>query len=140
VNKSIEPEVLPGRLPTPEEEFFLDWGKQAYQTSLESVNTTLRELVAINAVLFGGSLAFFDEKAFNTSFRIPATLFFLLSFVIGFFGLLPWEEKIFLNMPNQIQHVYNRLVQKKWTALLASGGLLIVGLLLVLLGVILKKQ
>jgi hypothetical protein len=79
-------EVQRGRPPTPEEEFFLDWARRAYQGTLDRVDAAVRELAVITTVLFGGSLAFFEDKVFNPSFRVPVTIFFLLALLVSLAG------------------------------------------------------
>ena len=113
--------------PTPEDEFFVEWGLETYKRNLTLANDILQRLVTLNGVLLGGSIAFYDEHIVPPTLK-PVVLFcFFVSLVLSFFGMMPYEQKIDIRIPALVKEFKMRALRSKRRCLWCAGGFLTTG-------------
>lgn len=113
--------------PTPEDEFYLEWGLESLKRNLTFANDILQRLVTLNGVLLGGSIAFYDEHILSATLKPIVLLCFFLSLVLSFLGMMPYERRVDIRMPGCIKQFKQRALQSKRNYLWWAGGFLAAG-------------
>ncbi len=121
--------------PTADDLFYTNWARNVYEGRWKFVADSLRELVVVNTVLFGGSLAFLDEKVLHQGFRTPVVICFLISLIISLHGMVPVRRVFDLTSVPQAKANYRRSLNRKGWSVQACFGFLVLGLVLVMIGV-----
>lgn len=122
-----EQRVLPAMRATDEEKFYIEWGRETLKNNLTFANEILRQLVTLNATLLGGSIAFLSDNVIDATLKTVIICFFLLSLIVSFVGIMPYESSVDLRIPAEIRQ--NRQLALKWKRryLWTAGGLLALG-------------
>lgn len=112
---------------TDEDEFYVEWAKESVKNNLVFANDVLQRLVTLNGVLLAGSIAFYDERIIPSRWKPYVLACFLLSLVVSFLGMLPYEGKVDPRVPADIKRHKQRALKFKRFLLLASAFLLAAG-------------
>jgi len=59
-----------GYAPSPEEEFYFNWGQESVKNNLNLANKLLNDIVTLSSVLLGGSLIFLDETLLRHTLKL----------------------------------------------------------------------
>lgn len=120
----------PGRAPSAEESFLLDWIKEAGKGSYAVVADVLKQLVTINSAFVGTLLLFADKSILDR--RAANVLVFALIFaaIVAFVGLVPDRKRIPFNDLDAINRVRERQMGWKYWCMLISATVMLASLLL----------
>jgi hypothetical protein len=116
--------VLEATTPSEEEKFYIEWGRETIKNNLIFANEVLRELVTLNSALLGGSIAFLDDTMLDPTLKPIVVALFLLSLIVSFLGIMPYESFVDLRVPDQIQQHKRRALRWKRRFLWTAGGLI----------------
>lgn len=131
--------IVKGQKPTCEELFFREWGYETIKNNIETVNKLLQQFITLNVALIGGNIAFLSPSNIAAPYRIVSLFLFFLGLILAFLGVLPYESKVNIDIPDQVKaHKKSALAQKRkflWSCCSVMGG----GLLVASIGVAVHK-
>ncbi len=130
---------IKGTPPLEDEEFYVLWGRETLKNNLAFTNDVLRQLVTLNAVLLGGSIAFLDDSLVDSTFKKVIILLFFLSLVFSFVGMMPYGHSVDLRLPEDIRRHKEFAFKLKRYFLWTAGALLASGFIVALVGLIVHK-
>jgi hypothetical protein len=117
------------------DEQMVTWAIDTFKKNLEVLNSGLQRLVAFNTTLIGGSIFLLHEKPLQGPFQILATLFFLVSLAVAFWGTMPYESlKVSLFSPPCIARKKEEAMRWKQKVLWIAGSFMALGFLVFLIG------
>ncbi|MGH7802415.1 MAG: hypothetical protein ACREOW_17610 [Thermodesulfobacteriota bacterium] len=138
MNSNNEESIISGRQLTEEEKFYVAWGRESLKNNLILVNEVLRQLLTLSSALLGGSIIFIDEKIMDSHAKVVIIFLFLLSLVVSFLGMLPFEGSIDPRNPLLIKQHKEAALKWKRFFLWTASVLLISGFVLALIGIIVR--
>ena len=131
--------VIKVTVPTEDEKFYIQWGREILKNNLVFTNDVLRQLITLNTALLGSSIAFLDERIIDLTLKKFIILFFLLSLIFSFIGVMPYGNSIDLRMPEEIKKYKETAFKWKRYCLWAASSLLAFGFLIALIGLVIHK-
>lgn len=115
-----------GRPPNQKEIFYLQWGLETLKNNIKLSNDILKQLLTLSSAMLGVSIIF--ETIIVTEWiKILVLLSFLLSLIVAFIGILPYERKVNLDSPNDIQKHKISALKHKRCYLWISASFLTIG-------------
>ena len=126
--------VVKGKPASEEQEFYYEWGFETLKNNLKILNEVLRQLVTLSASLLGGSIAFLDTSLIGPQYKTPVVVAFFLSLMFAFFGMMPYEGEFDPRRPDSVKRHKDRAFRWKRIWVWATGGLLILGFLIAMVG------
>jgi hypothetical protein len=121
-----EASVIEQLEPTEDDLFYVEWGRESVKHNLVLANDILQRLVTLNGVLLAGSIAFYDERILPNAWKPYVIGCFLLSLIVSFLGMIPFQGKVDLRVPAAIRAHKEKALKTKWV-LLVIAALLIAG-------------
>ncbi|MEK7079562.1 MAG: hypothetical protein AAB929_05825 [Patescibacteria group bacterium] len=125
-----------GKAPSEEDIFYTSWGQETVKNNINLCNDILKQLITISSALLGVTIIY-DKIVSSEVLKILVLLSFFGSLIIALIGLLPYENKVRLDTPNDIkEHKRTALKHKRkylWTSAFAivTGFGLILGELII---------
>jgi len=117
------------------DEQMVTWAIDTFKKNLEVLNSGLQRLVTFNTTLLGGSIFLLHEKPIKGPFQILATLFFLISLAVAFWGSMPYESpEVSLFSPPRIAKKKEEAMRWKQNILWFAGASMGLGFLTFLIG------
>ena len=116
-----------GRPPSDEEIFYLQLGSELLKSSLQITNDILKQLIGINSVLLGGSIAVLDRVLDNPLAKKVTLLSFLISLIFAIIGIMPYEKKILINSPDMVKSFQKGALRHKRIFIWLSASVMIIG-------------
>jgi hypothetical protein len=126
-----------GQQPTEEEIFYKTWGQETVKSNINLCNDILKQLIAISSALLGVSIIF-EQIVTIRVLRFFVLLSFFISLIIAFIGLLPYENKVRLDTPEDIKEHKRKALKHKSRYLWISATTIVVGFALTLLALLIK--
>lgn len=100
---------------TPEEEFYLEWGRETQKAGTSAALDTLQRLMSLNGTMLGGSLLLWQSSSTSNWARPTCCFLFLTALISAFLGMLPSYSKVDLGNPAAIKlFKINLLRQRYW--------------------------
>jgi hypothetical protein len=127
-------EIIQGRPPSPEQEFYYQWGLETLKNNFTVLNDVLRQLVTLSASVLGGSIAFLSPRLIGTEYKNAVVITFFMSLVFAFFGMMPYEGKFDPQRPDSVKLHKGRAVKWKRTWVWITAASLTAGFLLATVG------
>jgi hypothetical protein len=124
-----------GRLPTAEEDYYLEMGREHAKKSIATLNDFLQRMLALNTALVGGSLVLLKPEVAPAWSRWGAVALFVLSLGASLWGAMPFSAPTPLDSPPQIRDGFEQAASfKDWCVRFAVLTLL-AGFLVAIVGV-----
>lgn len=126
-----------GQQPTEEEIFYTTWGQETVKNNITLCNDILKQVITISSVLLGVSIIY-DHIVSSETLKIFVLLSFFVSLIVAFCGLLPYENKVRLDTPDDIKTHKSQALKHKRQHLWVSAMTIVVGFALILLELLIK--
>lgn len=126
-----------GHQPTEEEIFYTTWGQETVKNNITLCNDILKQLITISSALLGVSIIY-DHIVSNETMKIIVLLSFFISLIVAFIGLLPYENKVRLDTPEDIKTHKRNALKHKRHYLWVSAMTIVIGFALILGELIIK--
>jgi hypothetical protein len=120
-----------GQQPTEEEIFYTTWGQETIKNNITLCNDILKQLITISSALLGVSIIY-DHIVTSETLKIFVLLSFFISLIVAFIGLLPYENKVRLDTPDDIKAHKRKALKHKRQYLWISAMTIVVGFALIL--------
>lgn len=120
-----------GQQPTAEEIFYTTWGQETVKSNINLCNDILKQLITISSALLGVSIIF-EQIVTSETLKFFVLLSFFISLIIAFIGLLPYENKVRLDTPEDIKEHKRKALKHKRRYLWISAMTIVVGFALIL--------
>ena len=113
--------VLKGEQPSKEDLEYISWGFEIFKKKLDFANEFLRQLITLNVAIIGICIALIEKNIINSGIGKSIAIVFFISLITSFLGALPYENKIYLDCPDDIKRmVENSFKWKRSCLWLAS--------------------
>lgn len=129
--------IQQGQQPTEEEIFYITWGQETVKNNITLCNDILKQLITISSALLGVSIIY-DHIVTNETLKIFVLLSFFISLIVAFIGLLPYENKVRLDTPDDIKTHKRKALTHKRQYLWVSAFTIVVGFALILAELLIK--
>src|SRR5579859_1321922 len=96
-------ETVQGTLADEFDIFYVDWAKETVKRTIPFLNETLRQLVMLNAALFGGAATLLDKGKIGAGFQTALLICFLLSLFFAACGMLPYQGQARMTVPDEVR-------------------------------------
>jgi len=126
-----------GIQPSEEDIFYVSWGRETVKNNITLANDILKQLITISSALLGITIIY-ERIIESGTLKVIVLLSFFSSLVVAFLGILPYEAKVQIAIPNDIKTHKTRALKHKSRFLWISAGLLIVGFFSVIAELLLK--
>lgn len=126
---SIQPKKAISRVPTSEEIFYQEWGRETLKANIGIVTDVLKQLITINVALLGGGAAFLQSSDVGTAPRALILFAFFVGLISSLFGVIPTESKVDWRVPEEVKIHKSRALSWKRGFLSVSAGFTVLGLL-----------
>ncbi|MFQ5962659.1 MAG: hypothetical protein ACE5KZ_00060 [Candidatus Scalinduaceae bacterium] len=136
-NKMSESSVS-GKPASKEDVFYVRWAQESIKNNIDTTNKVLGQLLNLNAVLLGGSIVFVDKDLMNEQFKVAVIFLFLISMIVAFLGNLPYEGKVYTDIPEEIKNHKARALKHKRFFLWFSSCIMLTGFLVACFGFVFK--
>ncbi len=94
---------LEGRPPSPEEVFYLQWGREALKNNINLLNDVLRQLVTLDTALLAALIGFLHEIQIPEWSKAIVLSSVSISLLLAFIGVLPYRAEVDLRKPEHIR-------------------------------------
>jgi hypothetical protein len=126
-----------GQQPTEEEIFYITWGQETVKNNITLCNDILKQLITISSALLGVNIIY-DNIVSSETLKIFVLLSFFVSLIVAFIGLLPYENNVRLDTPDDIKIHKRQALKHKRQYLWVSAMTIVVGFALILGELLLK--
>jgi hypothetical protein len=126
-----------GQQPTEEEIFYTTWGQETVKNNITLCNDILKQLITISSALLGVSIIYEDIVS-NETLKIFVLLSFFICLIVAFIGLLPYENKVRLDTPEEIKTHKRNAFKHKRQYLWVSAMTIVIGFALILVELLIK--
>lgn len=127
-----------GKKPTEDDVFYTNWGQETMKNNITLCNDVLKQLITINSALLGISIIY-EYVIANKVLKVFVLLLFFISLVIAIIGILPYENKVELDVPNEIKKHKIKALKHKRCYLWVSAIAILVGFALILVELLFKS-
>ncbi|MBV6505229.1 MAG: hypothetical protein ILNGONEN_00787 [Syntrophorhabdaceae bacterium] len=131
-------EIQFGGAPTPEDDFYYQWGQETLKQNFILSNSILSSIVTLSSVMLGGSILLANDAIFPESFKLIIALLFLLALIVSFFGIMPEESEVNLNVPQEIKEHKEKTLKAKRRYIWISGMCMIAAFIIAFTGIFIK--
>lgn len=131
-------EIQVGRAPTPDEEFYYNWGQETLKQNLTLSNNILSNILVLSSALLGGIIFLMGEDLLFAKLKLLIAFAFLLSLIIAFIGILPFESKVDDRIPFDIKAHKSKALSSKRRYVWLAGSCMIAGFFIALGGIFAK--
>ena len=118
---------------TPEDEFYLEWGRETQKASISTTLDTLQRLISLNGTMLGGSLLLWQTLSSPSWMKPACCILLLLSLLAAFWGALPSSQDVDPDDPAAIKKFKERLLSRRNTWVRVSAGLTSLAFILALI-------
>ena len=115
-----------GTKPSEEDAFYITWGLETIKRNITLCNDIMKQLITINCALLGVTIIF-DQILTNNILKILVLLSFFFSLIISFLGLLPYNNKVNIKIPEDIKSHKKNALKHKQRFLRASAFTITIG-------------
>ena len=107
---------------SPEDQFYLDWGRETQKASISAAIDTLQRLISLNGTMLGGSLLLWQSSSSIAWLREICCALFMFGLMSAFWGSLPTASKVDLDNPNEIKTWQVNLLRRRnrWVTISAA--------------------
>lgn len=115
-----------GRPPTEEEMFYINWGRETVKNNITLCNDILKQLITLSSALLGVTIIF-EKIVSEEVFKAFVLLSFFTSLVVAFLGVLPFENNVNIDTPEEIKAHKQKALAHKRRYLWISATCLVLG-------------
>jgi len=126
---SSQPVKAISRIPTDEELFYQDWGRETLKANIGIATEVLKQLITINVALLGGGAAFLEGSDVGSLSRALILFSFFVGLIVSLLGVMPTESKVDIRIPKEVKRHKSKALNRKRLFLGVSAGFTIFGLL-----------
>ena len=119
-------EIQQGRAPTDADMLDLNWRLENISSNIGLCNDILKQLVTLSSALLGAA-SIFDNMVTPNYINVGVMFSFFASLIIAFLGLLPFEQVISSNTPENIEIYKQKALRHKRRYLWVSAFVLVIG-------------
>lgn len=120
-----------GQQPSEEEIFYTTWGQETVKNNINLCNDILKQLITISSALLGVSIIY-DHVVLSETLKFFVLFSFFVSLIVAFIGLLPYENKVRLDTPDDIKTHKRQALKHKRQYLWVSAMTIVIGFALIL--------
>jgi len=126
-----------GQPPTEEDLFYISWGYETVKNNIALCNDILKQIITLSSALLGVSIIY-DHIVSNETLKIFVLLSFFISLIIALIGLLPYENNVSLDTPEEIKTHKRTALTHKRRYLWSSAMFIVIGFALIIAELLFK--
>jgi len=140
-SKVRKEDIIEGVLPSMEDIFYLEWGKETLKENISILNDTFKLFITLDTILLSAYLGFYEKVLENLpslSWQtiIPA-LCVIISLTTSLIGIYPFPKSVNLSAPQEIKKYKEIRLKFKSICLMVAAFTLVCGFIVLLVARIL---